>query len=92
MSPSPDSRRFVHLHTHTHFSLLDATIRIAELTKQVAALGMPAVAVTDHGNLFGAFQFHGAALAAGVRPVIGCEVYVAPGDHRDRSPGVGRRR
>jgi DNA polymerase-3 subunit alpha len=92
MSPLPDSRRFVHLHVHTHFSLLDATIRIAELTKQVAALGMPAVAVTDHGNLFGAFQFHGAALAAGVRPVIGCEVYVAPGDHRDRSPGVGRRR
>jgi DNA polymerase-3 subunit alpha len=53
---------------------------------------MSAVAVTDHGNLFGAFQFHRAAIEAGVRPVIGCEVYVAPGDHRDRSPVPGRRR
>ena len=92
MSPTSASRRFVHLHAHTHFSLLDATIRIGELTKQVAALGMPAVAVTDHGNLFGAFQFHGAALAEGIRPVIGCEVYVAPGDHRDRTAVAGRRR
>ncbi|HQL30160.1 MAG TPA: DNA polymerase III subunit alpha, partial [Thermoanaerobaculales bacterium] len=92
MSPTAARRQFVHLHVHTHFSLLDATIRIDELGKQVAALGMPAVAVTDHGNLFGAFQFHGAALAEGIRPVIGCEVYVAPGDHRDRSPAPGRRR
>jgi DNA polymerase-3 subunit alpha len=53
---------------------------------------MPAVAVTDHGNLFGAFQFHKAAIEAGVRPVIGCEVYVAPGDHRERAPVPGRRR
>lgn len=53
---------------------------------------MPAVAITDHGNIFGAFQFHRAALDAGLRPVIGCEVYVAPGDHRDRSPVPGRRK
>jgi DNA polymerase-3 subunit alpha len=53
---------------------------------------MPAVAVTDHGNLFAAFQFHKQALKAGVRPVIGCEVYVAPGDHRDRSPVPGRKK
>jgi DNA polymerase-3 subunit alpha len=53
---------------------------------------MPAVAMTDHGNLFGAFQFHKAAIEAGVRPVIGCEVYVAPGDHRERAPIPGRRR
>jgi DNA polymerase-3 subunit alpha len=92
MSPARASRSFVHLHLHTHYSLLDATIRIGELTKQVAAFGMPAVAVTDHGNLFGAFQFHRSALAEGIRPVIGCEVYVAPQDHRDRSPVVGRRR
>ena len=53
---------------------------------------MPAVAVTDHGNIFGAFQFHRAALKAGIRPVIGCEVYVAPGDHKEKSPVAGRRR
>jgi DNA polymerase-3 subunit alpha len=72
--------------------LLDAAIRIPDLARQVSRLGMSAVAVTDHGNLFGAFQFHRAALAAGIRPVIGCEVYVAPGDHRDRTPIPGRRR
>ena len=89
---SAPARPFVHLHLHTHFSLLDATIRIPELTRQVAASGMPAVAVTDHGNLYGAFQFYRAAIDAGIRPVIGCEVYVAPGDHRDRSPVPGRRK
>jgi DNA polymerase-3 subunit alpha len=87
----PD-RPFVHLHLHSHYSLLDSTIQIPELTRQVAGLGMPAVALTDHGNVFGAFQFHNAAVAEGVRPIIGCEVYVAPGDHRDRSPVPGRKR
>jgi DNA polymerase-3 subunit alpha len=83
---------FVHLHLHSHYSLLDSTISIPELVRQVAAEDMSAVAITDHGNVFGAFQFHKAALAAGVRPVIGCEVYVAPGDHREKSPVSGRRR
>ena len=92
MSAAGDPPPFVHLHLHTHFSLLDATIRIPELTRQVAAMGMPAVALTDHGNVFGAFQFHRAAIKEGIRPVIGCEVYVAPGDHRDRTPVPGRRR
>ena len=84
--------RFVHLHLHTHYSLLDAAIRIPDLAKQAARLEMPAVAVTDHGNLFGAFQFHRAALAEGVRPVVGCEVYVAPGDHKDKTAVPGRRK
>jgi DNA polymerase-3 subunit alpha len=92
MASASTSKPFVHLHLHSHYSLLDATITIPELTRQVARLGMPAVALTDHGNLFGAFQFHRAALAEGIRPVIGCEVYVAPGDHRDRTPIPGRRR
>jgi DNA polymerase-3 subunit alpha len=83
---------FVHLHLHTHYSLLDATIGVPELVEQVARKNMTAVAVTDHGNLFAAFQFHKAALKAGIRPVIGCEVYVAPGDHRDRSPVPGRKK
>jgi DNA polymerase-3 subunit alpha len=89
---SRQARPFVHLHLHSHFSLLDATISIPELVRQVSDHDMPAVALTDHGNVFGAFQFHKAALAAGLRPIVGCEVYVAPGDHRDRSPVPGRRK
>ncbi len=92
MSRHSESHPFVHLHLHTHYSLLDSAIRIPDLAAQVSRLGMPAVAITDHGNLFGAFQFHRASIEAGVRPVIGCEVYVAPGDHRDRNPVPGRRR
>ena len=87
-----ETSNFVHLHLHTHYSLLDSTISIPELVTQVSGYEMPAVAVTDHGNIFGAFQFHKAALKAGLRPVIGCEVYVAPGDHLERSPIPGRRR
>jgi DNA polymerase-3 subunit alpha len=92
MSRPSEAPQFVHLHLHSHYSLLDAAIRIPDLAQQVAAMGMPAVAITDHGNIFGAFQFHRAALKAGIRPVIGCEVYVAPEDHRDRSPVPGRRK
>ncbi len=87
-----ETSNFVHLHLHTHYSLLDSTISIPELVTQVSGYEMPAVAITDHGNIFGAFQFHKAALKAGLRPVIGCEVYVAPGDHEERSPIPGRRR
>ncbi len=92
MSRRSEVPPFVHLHLHTHYSLLDAAIRINDLADQVARLEMPAVAITDHGNIFGAFQFHRAALKAGVKPVIGCEVYVAPGDHRERAPVAGRRK
>ncbi|MGC8917595.1 MAG: DNA polymerase III subunit alpha [Thermoanaerobaculum sp.] len=75
---------FVHLHLHSHYSLLDATIRIEELVKQVASLGMEAVALTDHGNLFGVFEFVTAASKHGIRPIVGCELYVAPGKRTDR--------
>ncbi|MCG6950647.1 MAG: DNA polymerase III subunit alpha [Acidobacteria bacterium] len=92
MSRPTEVPPFVHLHLHTHYSLLDSAIRIPDLTKQISRLGMSAVAMTDHGNIFGAFQFHKSALEAGVRPIVGCEVYVAPGDHRDRKPVPGRRR
>ena len=76
---------FVHLHLHSNYSLLDSAIKPAELMKQVADLGMTAVALTDHGNLFGAYEFYSAARKAGVRPVLGCEVYVAPEGRRERS-------
>jgi DNA polymerase-3 subunit alpha len=75
---------FVHLHVHTEYSLLDGACRVKDLVETCKRMNMPAVAVTDHGNLFGAIEFYTAAQAAGVKPIIGCEVYMAPGDRRDR--------
>ncbi|MCC7417238.1 MAG: DNA polymerase III subunit alpha [Acidobacteria bacterium] len=80
---------FVHLHLHTEFSLLDGACRIDELLDQAVALGMPAIAVTEHGNLFSSVVFHDHARQRGLTPILGCEVYVAPGSrHRKNgSPG-----
>src|SRR5438094_7691208 len=69
---------FVHLHLHTQFSLLDGANKITELLPRVRAAGMPACAITDHGNMFGAVQFTQEARRHGVQPIIGCEMYVAP--------------
>ncbi len=80
---------FVHLHCHTEFSLLDGACRIDELLDQAAALKMPALAVTEHGNMFSAVVFHDAARKRGINPILGCEVYVAPGDRRDKSGTPG---
>jgi DNA polymerase-3 subunit alpha len=80
---------FVHLHLHTEFSLLDGACRIGELLDRVAELKMPAVAVTEHGNMFSAVTFHDEARKRGITPILGCEVYVAPGDRRDRSGQPG---
>jgi DNA polymerase-3 subunit alpha len=80
---------FVHLHLHTEYSLLDGSIRMKELMKKAAEFKMPAVAMTDHGNLFGAIEFYQEAQRAGVKPIIGCEAYVARGSHKDR-PGSRR--
>ncbi len=81
---------FVHLHCHTEFSLLDGAIRPEELVKKAASLGMPAVAMTDHGNLYGAVSFYQAAEKAGVKPIVGCEVYVAPGSMLDKNASSAR--
>jgi DNA polymerase-3 subunit alpha len=78
-------RPFVHLHTHTDYSLLDGACEISKLMEIVSGLGMPAVAMTDHGNLFGAVQFYHAAKAKGIHPVIGCEVYVSQQGREVRS-------
>ncbi|HYF35738.1 MAG TPA: DNA polymerase III subunit alpha, partial [Prosthecobacter sp.] len=86
----PDS--FVHLHLHSEYSLLDGAVRLDELVKRVKDLGMPAVAVTDHGNLFGAIDFYMAAKKAKVKPIIGCEVYLAPGSMHDKKEIPGRKR
>jgi DNA polymerase-3 subunit alpha len=75
---------FVHLHLHSQYSLLDGANRLPELCRRIGELGMSAVAVTDHGNMFGAFGFYHEAVKSGVRPIIGVEAYIAPGDRRDR--------
>src|SRR5271165_6097243 len=81
---------FVHLHLHTDYSLLDGACEIGELTAEAARRGMPAVAVTDHGNLFAAANFYHKATTHGVKPIIGCEVYVAPDNHKNRGSDAER--
>jgi DNA polymerase-3 subunit alpha len=78
---------FVHLHTHTEYSLLDGASRIGDLFARAAELGMPALAMTDHGAMFGALNFYEAGRATGVKPIIGVEAYVAPGSRFERAPG-----
>ena len=80
---------FVHLHLHTEFSLLDGACRIDELLDEAQRLKMPALSVTEHGNMFSAVTFHDAARKRGINPILGCEVYVAPGDRRDKSGTPG---
>src|SRR5713101_4661565 len=81
---------FVHLHLHTEYSLLDGAVRTKELMKKAAEFRMPAIAMTDHGNLFGAIEFYQEATKAGIKPIIGCEAYVAPRSHKDRAAGSRR--
>ncbi|MCI2049067.1 MAG: DNA polymerase III subunit alpha [Lachnospiraceae bacterium] len=75
---------FVHLHCHTEWSLLDGSNKVSEYVKQVSALGMSAAAITDHGVMYGVIDFYNAAREAGIKPILGCEVYVAPGSRFDR--------
>src|SRR5438132_4745948 len=81
---------FVHLHLHTEYSLLDGAVRTKELMKKATEFRMPAIAMTDHGNLFGAIEFYQEATNAGIKPIIGCEAYVAPRSHKDRAAGSRR--
>ena len=79
------ARPFAHLHCHTHYSLLDGANRIPELVEQTKKQGMSAIAITDHGNLFGAIEFYQECKAAGINPVIGYEAYLAPGSRLDKT-------
>jgi DNA polymerase III subunit alpha len=81
------SRPFVHLHCHSHYSLLDGASKLPALVKRAKALGMPAIAVTDHGNMHGAVEFLREAKAVDVKPIIGMEAYVAPGRRTEKSGG-----
>lgn len=78
---------FTHLHVHTEYSLLDGSSKISELVNRAKELGMDSLAITDHGVMYGVIDFYRAAKAAGINPVIGCEVYVAPGSRFDREAG-----
>ncbi|GEP37139.1 DNA-directed DNA polymerase [Nocardioides psychrotolerans] len=82
------SDSFVHLHVHTEYSMLDGAARLGALTQRAADLGMPAVAMTDHGNVFGAYEFYRKAKQAGVKPIIGIEAYFAPNISRFERKGV----
>src|SRR6266446_3045158 len=75
---------FVHLHVHTQYSLLDGANKIGPLIEHAKKSGMPAIAMTDHGNMFGAVEFFSKAKASGIKPIIGCEAYLAPGKRTDR--------
>ena len=74
-------KEFVHLHVHTEYSLLDGSIKCSDLAEKTAEYNMPAVAITDHGAMYGVDEFYENCLKAGVKPVIGCEVYVQPEGH-----------
>ena len=77
---------FVHLHIHSEFSLLDGANRIKDLPVRAKELGMKAMAITDHGVMYGAIDFYKACKKEGIKPIIGCEVYVAPRSRFDKEP------
>ena len=83
---------FRHLHVHTEYSLLDGSSKIKELAARAKELGMDSIAITDHGVMYGVIDFYKAAKEIGIKPVIGCEVYVAPGSRFDRETGTGDER
>ena len=83
---------FTHLHVHTEYSLLDGSSKIKELVDRAKELGMDSMAITDHGVMYGVIDFYRAARAVGIKPIIGCEVYVAPGSRFDRESSSGEDR
>ena len=84
------AKDFVHLHLHTEYSLLDGSVRVADLMRKVSESGMNAVAMTDHGVLYGAVEFYKEAGKAGVKPLLGCELYVAPGSMHEKKSASGK--
>jgi len=82
-----DRYDFIHLHNHTEYSFLDGAIRIDDLVKKAAAWNMPALAITDHGGLFGAIEFYETCMKQGIKPILGFEAYVAPESRKNKRPG-----
>ena len=84
LRPESGPESFVHLHVHSEFSLLDGLSRVGEMTRRVADQGMTAMALTDHGSMYGVIPFYAAAKSAGIKPIIGIEAYVAPRGMADK--------
>ena len=83
---------FTHLHVHTEYSLLDGSSKIKELLPRAKELGMDSLAITDHGVMYGVIDFYKKAKEVGIKPILGCEIYVAPGSRFDREQGRGEDR
>ena len=83
---------FVHLHTHSHYSLLDGLAKIEGLVSEAKKYGMPALALTDHGNMYGAIEFYKACKKAGIKPIIGLEAYIAAGSLYEKRAGLDNKR
>jgi len=84
--------KFVHLHTHSHYSLLDGLSKIGQLVELAVKDGAPAIGLTDHGNMYGAIEFYKECTKAGIKPIIGVEAYIATGSRHDKNPGIDNRR
>ena len=89
-SVAPSTKQdFVHLHVHTHYSMLDGACKVSSLVGRAKELGMSSLAITDHGVMYGAVEFYNECKKAGIKPIIGVEAYMAPGDRRDKSTPTG---
>src|SRR3989338_158642 len=84
--------KFAHLHTHSHYSLLDGLSKIDDIVARTKELGMDSIALTDHGVLYGAVEFYKKAKAAGIKPILGIETYVAPNGHKNKRAGIDNKR
>lgn len=91
-SPNTQKPSFVHLHTHSHYSLLDGLSKIDEMVKQAKVHGMNAIGLTDHGNMYGAIEFYKTCKKEGLKPIIGVEAYVTPDSRHDKRPGIDTER
>ena len=83
-----ENPQFIHLHTHSHYSLLDGLSKVDEMVKLAKSYGMNAIGLTDHGNMYGAIEFYKKCKGAGINPIIGVEAYVTPGSRHDKRPGI----
>ncbi|MFA6251777.1 MAG: DNA polymerase III subunit alpha [Candidatus Paceibacterota bacterium] len=93
MEPATEKKsNFIHLHTHSHYSLLDGLSKIPDMVKTCKENGMGALAITDHGNMYGAIEFYKEAKKAGIKPIIGVEAYIAERGRKDKEPGIDNRR